>query len=188
MILTSHSMEECEALCTRLVIMVNGRFRCLGTPLSLKKKYGNGVIIEVRLEDSERLNEFLAYMKLNFSSLSYNKVNDKFIEFIISNKNVKLSEIFKNLEENREIFKIKDYSVNDTTLDQVFVNLAWENEKSTASISSTTNNSEELNNINLDNEVIIKQGNNDKEEKRNFHNFNIIEDLSKSSISANESY
>jgi ABC-type multidrug transport system ATPase subunit len=26
-ILTSHNMEECEALCNRLVVMVNGRFR-----------------------------------------------------------------------------------------------------------------------------------------------------------------
>ncbi|RVE62121.1 hypothetical protein OJAV_G00177550 [Oryzias javanicus] len=29
-VLTSHSMEECEALCTRLAIMVNGTFQCLG--------------------------------------------------------------------------------------------------------------------------------------------------------------
>lgn len=31
-----HSMEECEALCTRLAIMVNGRFRCLGSAQHLK--------------------------------------------------------------------------------------------------------------------------------------------------------
>nr|KAF6400152.1 ATP binding cassette subfamily A member 7 [Rousettus aegyptiacus] len=35
-VLTSHSMEECEALCTRLAIMVNGRFRCLGSVQHLK--------------------------------------------------------------------------------------------------------------------------------------------------------
>ena len=29
-VLTSHSMEECEVLCNRLAIMVNGTFRCLG--------------------------------------------------------------------------------------------------------------------------------------------------------------
>lgn len=36
MSLGSHSMEECEALCTRLAIMVNGRFRCLGSAQHLK--------------------------------------------------------------------------------------------------------------------------------------------------------
>ncbi|CAL8096130.1 unnamed protein product [Orchesella dallaii] len=41
-VLTSHSMEECEALCSRLAIMVNGRFRCLGSPQQLKSKFGEG--------------------------------------------------------------------------------------------------------------------------------------------------
>jgi len=35
-------MEECEALCSRLAIMVNGRFRCLGSPQQLKNKFGEG--------------------------------------------------------------------------------------------------------------------------------------------------
>ena len=35
-ILTSHSMEECEALCDRLAIMVSGRFQCLGGPQHIK--------------------------------------------------------------------------------------------------------------------------------------------------------
>ena len=35
-ILTSHSMEECEALCDRLAIMVKGSFQCLGGPQHIK--------------------------------------------------------------------------------------------------------------------------------------------------------
>ncbi|MBZ3873801.1 ATP-binding cassette sub-family A member 13 [Sciurus carolinensis] len=35
-VLTSHSMEECEALCTRLAIMVNGSFQCLGSPQHIR--------------------------------------------------------------------------------------------------------------------------------------------------------
>ena len=41
-ILTSHSMEECEALCTRLAIMVNGKLKCLGSIQHLKSKFGAG--------------------------------------------------------------------------------------------------------------------------------------------------
>ncbi|XP_071885193.1 phospholipid-transporting ATPase ABCA7 isoform X1 [Anas platyrhynchos] len=41
-VLTSHSMEECEALCTRMAIMVNGRFRCLGSVQHLKNRSGTG--------------------------------------------------------------------------------------------------------------------------------------------------
>ena len=32
------SMEECEALCTRIAIMVNGNFKCLGSIQHLKSK------------------------------------------------------------------------------------------------------------------------------------------------------
>ncbi len=31
-------MEECEALCTRIAIMVNGNFKCLGSIQYLKNK------------------------------------------------------------------------------------------------------------------------------------------------------
>ena len=38
-LLTSHSMEECQVLCTRLAIMVNGTLRCLGSPQHLKNRF-----------------------------------------------------------------------------------------------------------------------------------------------------
>jgi ABC-type multidrug transport system ATPase subunit len=37
-ILTSHNMDECEALCTRIAIMVAGEFKCLGSVQHLKNK------------------------------------------------------------------------------------------------------------------------------------------------------
>ena len=36
LVLTSHSMEECEALCTQLAIMVGGAFRCYGSTQHIK--------------------------------------------------------------------------------------------------------------------------------------------------------
>lgn len=35
-------MEECEALCQRIGIMVSGRLRCLGSAAHLKLRFGNG--------------------------------------------------------------------------------------------------------------------------------------------------
>lgn len=49
-VLTSHSMEECEALCTRLVIMVNGAFKCLGSIQHLKSKFGQGFDLVIKLK------------------------------------------------------------------------------------------------------------------------------------------
>ncbi|CAI5723062.1 unnamed protein product [Hyaloperonospora brassicae] len=49
-ILTTHSMEECEALCTRVGILVNGKLKCLGSVEHLKQKFGRGYIVEVKLQ------------------------------------------------------------------------------------------------------------------------------------------
>jgi ABC-type multidrug transport system ATPase subunit len=48
-ILTTHSMEECEALCTRIGIMVGGKLRCLGSSQRLRNQYGHGYQIEINL-------------------------------------------------------------------------------------------------------------------------------------------
>lgn len=58
-ILTTHSMEEAEALSTRLGIMVKGNFKCIGTPQHIKSKYGKGFEIEVKLKimKKEEMNE-----------------------------------------------------------------------------------------------------------------------------------
>ncbi len=44
-ILTSHSMEEIEALCGRVGIMVGGQMRCLGSIPHLKSRFGQGLVV-----------------------------------------------------------------------------------------------------------------------------------------------
>lgn len=41
-VLTTHSMEEADALCGRIGIMAYGKMRCLGSSLHLKDKFGEG--------------------------------------------------------------------------------------------------------------------------------------------------
>ena len=48
-VLTSHLMEECEALCTKLGVMVRGRFKCLGSPQHLKNRLGEGYTIQAKI-------------------------------------------------------------------------------------------------------------------------------------------
>jgi len=42
-------MEECEALCTRMAVMVNGRFQYLRSNQHLKTKFGEGYSLVVKL-------------------------------------------------------------------------------------------------------------------------------------------
>ena len=46
---TRYSMEECEALCTRLVVMVNGQFKCVGASQHLKDKFGEGYALMAKV-------------------------------------------------------------------------------------------------------------------------------------------
>ena len=50
LILTTHSMEEAEALCDRMTIMVRGRFKCIGSSTLIKNKYGDGYEVEIKVE------------------------------------------------------------------------------------------------------------------------------------------
>ncbi|KAL3632486.1 Phospholipid-transporting ATPase abca1 [Castilleja foliolosa] len=47
-ILTTHSMNEAQALCTRIGIMVGGKLRCIGSPQHLKNRFGNHLELEVK--------------------------------------------------------------------------------------------------------------------------------------------
>nr|CAI5865539.1 unnamed protein product [Callosobruchus analis] len=49
-ILTSHSLEECESVCTRLAIMDRGSFKCLGSVQHLKSKFAKGCTFTIKIK------------------------------------------------------------------------------------------------------------------------------------------
>ena len=53
-ILTTHSMEECEALCPNIGIMAGGKLRCLGSAQRLKSKFGQGYQVEMKIKMVEK--------------------------------------------------------------------------------------------------------------------------------------
>ncbi len=52
--LTTHSMEEAEALCTKMGIMVKGGiFKCFGSAQHIRNKFGTGYVIELKTKSVE---------------------------------------------------------------------------------------------------------------------------------------
>jgi energy-coupling factor transporter ATP-binding protein EcfA2 len=86
-VLTTHSMEECEALCTRTVIMVNGVFRCLGAHTHIKQKYGQGYSITVKTRNptSEQIDAVLVEWGLQ-NERADKRVTLKFLKDMIRGK------------------------------------------------------------------------------------------------------
>ncbi|WAR24357.1 ABCA2-like protein [Mya arenaria] len=124
-ILTSHSMEECEALCTRLAIMVNGQFKCLGSIQHLKNKFGDGYTLSLRLKGPEfehsqtRARRFILQ---NFPAADIKECHHNLLQFELKSQDISLSYVFSKLEEAQTDLNIEDYSVSQNTLDNVFIN------------------------------------------------------------------
>lgn len=66
-VFVSYSMEECEALCTRLAIMVKGQFRCLGSLQHIKNR--SVVYLSVSCVSSYQLFSMVLSRLLLFSTL-----------------------------------------------------------------------------------------------------------------------
>ena len=52
-VLTTHNMLECEAVCTRIGIMKNGELVCIGDSQHLRSAHGTGFLLEMTLDASK---------------------------------------------------------------------------------------------------------------------------------------
>ncbi|XP_038178851.1 phospholipid-transporting ATPase ABCA3-like [Arvicola amphibius] len=126
-IITSHSMEECEALCTRLSMMVKGKLTCLGNPQYLKNKFGNIYILKAKVKSEETLKDFKNYITLTFPGSDLKQENQGILHYYIPSKDNSWGKMFGILEKAKEQFSLEDYSISQTTLDQVFLAFANHN-------------------------------------------------------------
>ncbi|BES90140.1 ATP-Hypothetical protein cassette sub-family A member [Nesidiocoris tenuis] len=131
-IITSHSMDECEATCDRLTIMVKGYMKCIGTIPRLKNVYGHGYVLLVKLIFScteQESNDTLAQIERSFAP--YIRLQDQqhgLFNFHIDSRGVKLHKVFQimnTMVESQD--KIEDFSISDISLEQVFLSLAKAN-------------------------------------------------------------
>jgi ABC-type multidrug transport system ATPase subunit len=136
-VLTTHSMEEADALCTQIGIMVNGTMRCLGSSQELKVLYGTGYVLSIKLNAlraaadrgvkadaalqthlQEALEAFVkelypeATLMVNSSTAIRN--------YEIPRVDIDLGAFFEAIEARRTEIYIADYSISMPTMEQVF--------------------------------------------------------------------
>ncbi|KAF6122834.1 hypothetical protein HJG60_000032 [Phyllostomus discolor] len=133
-VITSHSMEECEALCTRLAIMVQGQFKCLGSPQHLKSKFGSGYSLRAKVRSDgqqEALQEFKAFVDLTFPGSILEDEHQGMVHYHLpgdglswAKQLVYFPKVFGILEKAKEKYGVDDYSVSQISLEQVFLSFA----------------------------------------------------------------
>lgn len=131
-ILTSHSMEECEALCTRLAIMVNGSFKCIGSTQHLKNKFSQGYTLSIKIKKSDEeqhlsqdINYIESFVHSKFPSAQLRENYQELLVYYIPDKDIPCSAMFGIMEKAKTQFYIEDYSIGQCSLEQVRINLLY---------------------------------------------------------------
>ncbi|XP_067403405.1 cholesterol transporter ABCA5 isoform X2 [Emydura macquarii macquarii] len=142
-ILTTHYMEEAEAVCDRVAILVSGQLRCIGSVQHLKSKFGRGYFLEMKLKETAGVQqvEFLHRQILHiFPNASHQESFASILAYKIPKEDVhSLSQCFSKLEEAKHAFNIEEYSFSQATLEQVFVELTKEQEEEDNSFGTLNN-------------------------------------------------
>ncbi|UJR08477.1 hypothetical protein I4U23_012744 [Adineta vaga] len=125
-ILTSHSMDECERVCNRLGIMVSGQLACLGTIQHLKSKFGQGYTIEIKVRSNFGDPNVAPIENIQRFLLSQRKLKVEVKETTHSTGIFQIgestpAELFQLLEENKQQLNVETYTISQTTLEQIFL-------------------------------------------------------------------
>nr|pir protein F33E11.4 [imported] - Caenorhabditis elegans [Caenorhabditis elegans] len=121
LVLTSHSMDECEALCTELAIMVYGKFRCYGSCQHIKSRYGSGYTLLIRLKNRNDAEKTKSTIKQTFRGSVIKEEHVLQLNFDIPRDGDSWSRLFEKLETVSTSLNWDDYSLSQTTLEQVFI-------------------------------------------------------------------
>ncbi|XP_060108074.1 ABC-type organic anion transporter ABCA8-like [Heteronotia binoei] len=129
-ILTTHNMEEAEAMCDRVAIMVSGLLRCLGSIQYLKSKFGKNYLLQIKVkgvEEGELVNTEI--LKIFPHAARQERISTLLVYKIPMEDALPLSKSFSMLEKAKRIFNLEEYSFSLNTLEQVFLELCKEQER-----------------------------------------------------------
>ncbi|XP_052427198.1 cholesterol transporter ABCA5 isoform X1 [Carassius gibelio] len=140
-IFTTHYMEEAEAVCDRVAIMVSGQLRCIGSIQHLKGKFGRGYSLEINLrEELSGLQEVALLHEEILKIFPHAARQDSFATLMVYKipmEDVKsLAKSFAELESAKQNFNFEEYNFSQSTLEQVFMEFAKEQENAEEEVGS----------------------------------------------------
>lgn len=124
-LLTTHSMEEADALCTKIGIMAKGNLQCIGNQQHLKNKYGSGYRLKV-LSPNCKWNIIDEIIKNQiFENAVVVRTSGKTRTYKLDVSNEEISDIFEKLH-NCKNEEIREWSINQSSLEEVFIRICQE--------------------------------------------------------------
>lgn len=121
-LLTTHSMEEADVLCDRVLVIVDGMLKCIGTSLYLKNTFGDGFRITLVTGDTERCVKILQSMFKRCKVLDISGASVLIaLPFDESQEILEFFKVMENKEKNEFGKLIDDWGFSNTTLEEVFM-------------------------------------------------------------------
>nr|XP_045230439.1 ABC-type organic anion transporter ABCA8 isoform X3 [Macaca fascicularis] len=128
-LLTTHYMAEAEAVCDRVAIMVSGRLRCIGSIQHLKSKFGKDYLLEMKVKNLAQVEPLHAEILRLFPQAARQERYSSLMVYKLPVEDVRpLAQAFFKLEKVKQSFDLEEYSLSQSTLEQVFLELSKEQE------------------------------------------------------------
>ncbi|KAM8773979.1 ABC-type organic anion transporter ABCA8-like [Rhynchonycteris naso] len=128
-LLTTHYMAEAEAVCDRVAIMVSGKLRCIGSIQQLKSKFGKDYLLEMKVKTPRQVEPLHTEILRLFPQAARQERYSYLMVYKLPVEDVRpLAQAFFKLERVKQSFDLEEYSLSQSTLEQVFLELSKEQE------------------------------------------------------------
>ncbi|KAF4688251.1 (ABC) transporter [Perkinsus olseni] len=118
-VLTTHSMEEADALCETMVIQVDGQFRCIGSSQQIKTDYGQGFKLWISFTELSPASS--AELLQNFSVLEDALKSDRYGRLTLTDEELQTSLGALDITEPRVVQSIVNTgTLNETDNTRIF--------------------------------------------------------------------
>ncbi|XP_014612694.1 PREDICTED: uncharacterized protein LOC106791527 isoform X1 [Polistes canadensis] len=126
-ILTSHSVADCESLCNRVGILAKAGLRCIGTSQHLKHKFGEGYVAFLRFGKPTSGSDLRIAIANHLPQAIVSSRQATAARLLVpKNEDIPVSTIFAKVRILAEELKSTDYTLSQSSLDQVLVNFSEE--------------------------------------------------------------
>ena len=132
-LITTHSMQEAETLCSRIGIVAQGLLKCIGSSNHLKEQYGRGYTLTVTSIPCEEgpksaaekkrrdtIAHFICHVIANGDGELINEINQT-RKFLIPKESTTISDVFYQMENNKNLYFIREWGLGMVTLEEVFI-------------------------------------------------------------------
>jgi len=117
--LSTHTMEEAEVLCSKIAIINKGSLKCIGSPDHLKHRFAKGNKLEIKTDVWHEM-EVIEYLEELVPGIVLLSQNQGHI-FMQTPKNIKISNIFKRIERDKQKYGIRNWGFSQTSLEDIFI-------------------------------------------------------------------